>query len=86
METTSTLKITKRDNSKIADVDFNNLACTPVYDPISHLVYSASSSQVDHVWVAGKLQVKNKQLCHFNTQQLIEMAQTWANKIRARND
>ena len=78
------LKIGKQ--ADIISFDFNNLACTPVYDPISHLVYSASSSQVDHVWVAGKLQVKNKQLCHFNTQQLIEMAQTWANKIRSRND
>ena len=77
------LKIGKQ--ADIISFDFNNIACAPVYDPISHLVYSASASQVDHVWVAGKLQVKNKQLCHLNTHQLIEMAQCWADKIRPTN-
>lgn len=67
----------------IISIDFNHISLTPVYDPISHLVYSANRSQVDHVWVAGKLQVKNKQLCHFNLQQLQEMAETWAHKIQA---
>lgn len=77
------LKIGKQ--ADIISFDFNNIACAPVYDPVSHLVYSASASQVDHVWVAGKLQVKNKQLCHLNTHQLIEMAQRWADKIRPTN-
>jgi len=77
------LKIGKQ--ADIISFDFNNIACAPVYDPVSHLVYSASASQVDHVWVAGKLQVKNKQLCHLNTHQLIEMAQRWAEKIRPTN-
>ncbi|MFT5594226.1 MAG: 5-methylthioadenosine/S-adenosylhomocysteine deaminase [Oceanicoccus sp.] len=74
------LKIGKQ--ADMISFDFNNIACAPVYDPISHIVYSASSSQIDHVWVAGKLHVQNKQLCHFNTSQLIEMAQNWADKIR----
>lgn len=74
------LKVGKQ--ADIISIDFNDVACIPVYDPVSHLVYSSSRSQVDHVWVAGKLQVKNKQLCHFNIQQLSEMAQSWANKIR----
>ena len=77
------LKIGKQ--ADIISFDFNNIACAPVYDPVSHLVYSASAAQVDHVWVAGKLQVKNKQLCHLNTHQLIEMAQRWADKIRPTN-
>ncbi|GAA6134328.1 TRZ/ATZ family hydrolase [Oceaniserpentilla sp. 4NH20-0058] len=75
------LKVGKQ--ADIISIDFNDIACTPVYDPISHLVYSSSRSQVDHVWVAGKLQVKNKQLCHFNVQQLMDMSQSWAEKIQA---
>lgn len=74
------LKIGKQ--ADIISFDFNHVSCTPIYDPISHLVYSASRSQIDHVWVAGKLQMQNKQLCHFNTTQLLELAQTWASKIR----
>ncbi|MFY0640347.1 MAG: TRZ/ATZ family hydrolase [Bermanella sp.] len=78
------LKIGKQ--ADIISFDFNAINCAPVYDPISHIVYSTNASQVDHVWVAGKLQVQNKQLCHFNTPQLIEMAQNWANKIRPNKD
>jgi len=77
------LKVGKQ--ADIISIDFNDVSCTPVYDPVSHLVYSCSRSQVDHVWVAGKLQVQNKQLRHFNVQQLLELAQDWANKIQASN-
>ena len=65
----------------LISIDFSDIACAPLYDPISQLVYSSSRHQVDHVWVAGKLQVKNKALCHFNEKQLIDMAQDWADKI-----
>lgn len=77
------LKIGKQ--ADMISIDFNDVACTPVYDPVSQLVYSSSRNQVDHVWVAGQLQVKNKQLCHFNVPQLMELAQSWANKIKASN-
>ncbi len=66
----------------LISIDFSDISCAPMYDPISQLVYSASRHQVDHVWVAGHLQVKNKSLCHVNQEQLIEMAQAWADKIR----
>ena len=65
----------------LISIDFNDISCAPVYDPISHLVYSVSRNQVDHVWVAGNLQVKDKQLCHMNERQLVELAQGWADKI-----
>jgi 5-methylthioadenosine/S-adenosylhomocysteine deaminase len=35
-------------------VDLNRPHLTPVYDPISHLVYSAKASDVRHVFVIGK--------------------------------
>jgi 5-methylthioadenosine/S-adenosylhomocysteine deaminase len=67
----------------LISIDFNDISCAPVYDPVSHLVYSVNRNQVDHVWVAGKLQVKNKQLCHMNEEQLVELAQGWADKIQS---
>ena len=69
----------------LISIDFNDIASNPIYDPISHLVYTATRNQVDHVWVAGKLQVQNKQLCHLNEAQLIELAQSWADKIQMAN-
>ena len=68
----------------LISIDLNDIASAPVYDPISHIVYTATRHQIDHVWVAGKLQVKNKQLCHINESHLIELAQHWANKIQAK--
>ncbi|MEH6345935.1 MAG: TRZ/ATZ family hydrolase [Bermanella sp.] len=68
----------------LISIDFSDISCAPLYDPVSQLVYSSSRHQVDHVWVAGQLQVKNKSLCHVNEAQLIEMAQDWAKKISAK--
>lgn len=67
----------------LISIDFSDLACVPMYDPVSQLVYSASRHQVNHVWVAGQLQVKDKALCHVNPSQLMTMAQAWAQKISA---
>ena len=73
------IKIGKQ--ADLISIDFSDIACAPLYDPISQLVYSSSRHQVDHVWVAGKIQVQNKALCHMNEKQLVDMAQDWANKI-----
>ncbi|HBD09796.1 MAG TPA: hypothetical protein DCZ69_16215, partial [Syntrophobacteraceae bacterium] len=37
----------------IVAIDLRRPHLTPVYDPISHLVYAASGRDVTHVWVAG---------------------------------
>ena len=76
------IKIGKQ--ADLISIDLNDIASAPVYDPISQIVYTATRNQVDHVWVAGKLQVKNKQLCHMNEDQLVELAQQWAHKIQAK--
>jgi 5-methylthioadenosine/S-adenosylhomocysteine deaminase len=66
----------------LISIDLNHIASAPLYDPISQIVYTATRDQVDHVWVAGKLQVKDKTLCHIDEAQLIELAQSWAKKIQ----
>jgi 5-methylthioadenosine/S-adenosylhomocysteine deaminase len=38
----------------IVAIDLKKPHLTPLYDPISHLVYVASGSDVTHVWVAGQ--------------------------------
>ena len=43
-------------------IDLNQPHLTPCYEPVSHLVYAASGSDVRFVWVAGQLVVANAEL------------------------
>lgn len=77
---TGSLKIGKA--ADIQAIDFNTLSSQPVFDPISHLVYCAKSTQVSHVWVNGNCLLKNGQLTTLNEETLILHAQNWADKIK----
>jgi len=66
----------------ITAIDLNHLATTPVYDPISQIVYAAGRDQVTDVWIGGKQLLKNRQLTHSDQNEIIAKAQAWAVKIR----
>lgn len=63
-------------------VNTAKVSMTPVYEPISHLVYSASRECVDHVWVAGKQLVKNGSLLHMDEKEIYKTSQKWLNRIQ----
>ena len=65
----------------IQAIDLNTLSSQPVFDPISHIVYCAKSTQVSHVWVNGKCLLKEGKLTTLDEVKLIQQAQTWAAKI-----
>jgi len=70
---------------KAADIQaitLNTLSSQPVFDPISHLVYCAKSTQVSHVWVNGKCLLKDSALTTLDQEKLINQAQDWAHKIQ----
>jgi 5-methylthioadenosine/S-adenosylhomocysteine deaminase len=70
---------------KLADliaVDLDHPGTQPVYDPVSTLVYSASASQVSHVWVNGQLLVEDGQLTRMNRQLVLQKAAHWGSQIR----
>jgi len=46
----------------ITAVNFSDLNLTPCYDPVSHLVYTASREYVSHVWVNGRMLLQDKEL------------------------
>ncbi len=50
---TVTGSLEKGKRADIAAVDVTQPHCTPLFDPVSHLVYAARSSDVRHVWVDG---------------------------------
>lgn len=77
-------RIGSLETGKAADIVAINLGALktqPVYDPVSQIVYSADSSQVSDVWVAGKQLLKEGELTGLDTEQLIATAQYWRNKI-----
>lgn len=80
-EVTGSLKPGKA--ADIQAINLNTLSSQPVFDPISHLVYCAKSTQVSHVWVNGKCLLKDGQLTSLNEASLISQAKNWADKIQS---
>jgi 5-methylthioadenosine/S-adenosylhomocysteine deaminase len=69
---------------KMADVvavDLNRPATQPCYDPVSHLVYSAGSDQVSHVWVGGKAVLAEGRCLTLDANEVIGRAHVWRGRI-----
>ncbi len=67
----------------LAAIDFGRIEMQPVYDPASHLVYTADRSDVTDVWVAGSRVVNAQHLAHGNHMVLESSARLWQNRLRA---
>lgn len=77
-------KIGSIENGKSADIvaiDLSRTETTPVYDPVSQIVYAASRDQVTHSWVKGKMLLDDGQLTTLNESALREKANFWRDKI-----
>ena len=69
---------------KFADiiaVDFSSIEATPVYDPISHLVYCCGREQVSDAWVAGRHVMKNRTITTLETDRTKQAASAFAIKL-----
>ena len=69
---------------KLADLSairLDSLQTTPIYDVVSHLIYAASSQQVSHVWVGGRMLLQNGQFLHLDVDDIIDRAKFWAEQI-----
>lgn len=64
-------------------VDLSHAATTPVYNPVSQLVYAAGRDQVSHVWVAGVEKVRDGQLLGVDLAGLRDKAHHWQARIAA---
>ena len=62
-------------------IDLAQPATTPVYDPVSTVVYAASRSQVSDVWVAGRRKVADGVLQGISVPTLLETAEDWRSRI-----
>jgi 5-methylthioadenosine/S-adenosylhomocysteine deaminase len=80
-ETIGSLK--KGKQADIAAINLDQLETTPLYDPVSHIVYSANRQQVSDVWVSGKQLLKNRELTTMEYSKLMEKAKSWEVKIKS---
>ncbi len=70
---------------KAADMialDISSLSTSPVYDPVSHLVYAASREHIRHVWVAGEQLVNDRKLTTMDENEIIKSTHQWLSKIQ----
>ncbi|MDX2428946.1 MAG: TRZ/ATZ family hydrolase [Xanthomonadales bacterium] len=62
-------------------IRIDSLQTTPMYDVVSHLIYAASSQQVSHVWVNGRMLLQDKQFLYLDTGDIMDRANYWAKRI-----
>jgi 5-methylthioadenosine/S-adenosylhomocysteine deaminase len=62
-------------------VDLSGPGLQPCYDPVSHLVYAAGRENVSHVWVAGRLLLRERQLQNAALGALDTRCQLWQNAL-----
>ena len=53
-------------------VDTHQPHLTPMYNPVSHIVYAASGTDVKDVWVSGRHVVKDRRLCTIDVEEVME--------------
>ncbi len=67
----------------ITAVRLNDIETSPVYQPISQLVYATGRDKVSDVWVAGRQLLKDRQLTTLDRQDIRARARAWQAKIAA---
>jgi len=78
-ERIGTLEVGKQ--ADLIVIDFRRPHLAPVYDPISHLVYSARGSDVRHVIVNGKVIVQDSHITTIDINGLLGQVNKTANRI-----
>ncbi len=74
------------EKGKYADliaIEIDNIESLPLYNPISHVVYSAHRQQVSDVWIAGRQIIKDHSLLTMDINELSQIAHSWQEKISA---
>jgi 5-methylthioadenosine/S-adenosylhomocysteine deaminase len=65
----------------LAAVNLESIELSPVYHPVSHLIYAAQRQDVSHVWVAGRLLLEEGRLTGLDTGELRAKARAWQTRI-----
>lgn len=71
-------------SADLAIVDFKKPHLYPLFNEISHLVYSARASDVDTVLINGKVVMENREITTMDIHKVLEMAEKTKEKLLAR--
>jgi 5-methylthioadenosine/S-adenosylhomocysteine deaminase len=72
------------ETGKIADITaiaIDTLEATPLFDPVSYIVYTNCSRDVSDVWVNGKALLRGRQLQTLNEREIRQKAKEWEIKV-----
>jgi 5-methylthioadenosine/S-adenosylhomocysteine deaminase len=72
------------EKGKMADIiaiELDGLEHTPIFNPVSHLVYTACSHKVSHSWINGNCVLNNRKLTTLNLDHIQQKARQWQSKI-----
>ncbi len=70
-------------DADIIAIKMDSIETSPMYDPVSHLVYSCGREQVSDVWIAGRHLMKNRVLTSLDEAAIREQANEWSRKIES---
>jgi len=74
------LKVGKQ--ADLIAIQLDDVGTLPVFDPIAQIVYSASHSQIQHVWVAGEHLLDERVPLKVNLQAIQTLAHQWGRKLK----
>ncbi len=63
-------------------LELETVETTPVFDPVSQVVYAAGREQVTHAWVAGRLLMADRALLTLDEAAVLDEARSWQARIR----
>lgn len=64
-------------DADIIAVDMARVESSPVYDPVSHLVYCCGREHVSDAWIAGRHLMKSRQLLTLDEAEILQNAGQW---------
>ena len=64
-------------------VDVSGARQTPMYDPVSHLVYVARGDDVRTTIVNGRVLMRDRKVLTLNEADVLRDARAWTDRVRA---
>ncbi len=62
-------------------IDMSDISTQPMYNPVSHVVYSMNRQQVTHAWIGGHCVMNERQLTTIDEQHLRHAITQWQKKV-----
>ncbi|GJM12083.1 MAG: N-ethylammeline chlorohydrolase [Pseudohongiella sp.] len=67
-------------------IDMDSLNSTPIYDPISQIVYATQASQVSHVWCSGQLLLSAGEFTSLDIHTIKSQSAEWQARLSSPNE